>query len=390
MKIGRYFRIPEGPGDIERFWREGTPVNDGQRPVWVSAEDAEGYRLVGSASWPRPPAQEKEAYFAEISELRDAGVIVEQAPNGLCDHRFYLRAPTGPWNSDAIFSIGIYAGDTPFDLRPAPGVRNPVLTHRDVTDIPAAFVADPFMIRVDDVWHLFFEIMHARSGKGELGLATSPDARTWTYQKVVLAEPFHLSYPYVFRWHDDFYMIPESYQAGEVRLYRAVDFPMKWTFVQTLIKESFIVDSSVFQHDNKWWLLADASARMNNQTLRLYVADDLLGPWREHPRSPVIDGNAHIARPAGRVLVDDGRIFRFTQACLPHYGTQVRPFELTKLCSDAYEEREVQPAPILKGSGSGWNACGMHHIDLHRVGERQWLACVDGWTSDSVLNQMRR
>ena len=38
---------------------------------------------------------------------------------------------------------------------------------------------------------------------------------------IVLAEPFHLSYPYVFEWQGSHYMIPESGAAKSVRLYRA-------------------------------------------------------------------------------------------------------------------------------------------------------------------------
>src|SRR5690348_4223243 len=105
-----------------------------------------------------------------------------------------------------IWSIGIYAGKSPLDLAPAPGVRNPVLSARDVTDIPARFVADPFMLQANGLWHMFFEVLNHGSGLGEIGLATSHDALTWQYRQIVLTEPFHLSYPYVFQWNNDFYM----------------------------------------------------------------------------------------------------------------------------------------------------------------------------------------
>jgi hypothetical protein len=36
--------------------------------------------------------------------------------------------------------------------------------------------------------------------EGEIGLATSEDGLKWDYKQVVLNEPFHLSYPYVFEW----------------------------------------------------------------------------------------------------------------------------------------------------------------------------------------------
>jgi hypothetical protein len=36
----------------------------------------------------------------------------------------------------------------------------------------------------------------------------SRDAFSWTYQGVVLREQFHLSYPYVFRWNEEIFLIP--------------------------------------------------------------------------------------------------------------------------------------------------------------------------------------
>ena len=69
--------------------------------------------------------------------------------------------------------------------------------------------------------------MNALSGHGDIGLAVSDDGINWSYKQIVLDEPFHMSYPYVFKWQEDFYMIPESQEANSVRLYRALDFPTK-------------------------------------------------------------------------------------------------------------------------------------------------------------------
>src|SRR5579871_836262 len=114
-----------------------------------------------------------------------------------------------PWD----WSIAIYSGDSPLRLASAPGVFNPVLSAANVTDVPARFVADPFMVKVDNLWHMFFEVLNNTPNLGEIGHATSKDALNWQYQRIVLKEPFHLSYPYVFRWNDDFYMTPETLGA---------------------------------------------------------------------------------------------------------------------------------------------------------------------------------
>jgi hypothetical protein len=287
------------------------------------------------------------------------------------------RIPMG----EEVWSIGIYIGESPLNLYAPKNINNPVLTREDVSDIAAAFVADPFMLKANHTWYMFFEVKNRRSGKGEIGLAESADKVKWAYQRIVLAEPFHLSYPYVFEWGSNYYMIPESHKAKSVRLYRALEFPTQWSFVKTLISGDRFLDPSIFHYNDKWWLFTGTSGQIKYDTLRLYYSHNLIGPWLEHPKSPIIEGNAHIARPAGRALVVDNKIVRYAQDCYPVYGTQVQAFEVSELTSTSYQERKVSEESVLKASGSGWNSKGMHHVDSHFLDDGQWIACVDGWFS---------
>src|SRR5947208_10379874 len=118
----------------------------------------------------------------------------------------------------AIWSIGIFGGPALSELKPVHGMEMPVLSAQQVSDVRAEFVADPFMIQANSVWHMFFEVMNAQTGKGDIGFATSRDGLKWDYQQIVLTEPFHLSYPYVFCDGDEYFMIPESYEANSMRL----------------------------------------------------------------------------------------------------------------------------------------------------------------------------
>lgn len=277
------------------------------------------------------------------------------------------------------WSIGVYSGDSPLRLVPAEGVVNPVLTGAQVSDVPAEFVADPFMIKVGQSWHMFFEVWNRQSKKGEIGLAVSDDMKSWAYQRIVLAESFHLSYPHVFLWGDEYYMLPESFLANSIRLYRATRFPVEWAFVRTLLDGRDYVDPSPFHANGRWWLFAGTGAPpYRADTLHLFYAEDLLGPWREHPKSPVVRNNVQIARPGGRVLVQGERIVRYAQDCNGGYGLRVRALEITELTPRGYLERELPGSPILEGSGAGWNATGIHHVDPSQLGGDRWIACVDG------------
>jgi len=286
--------------------------------------------------------------------------------------------------SRRVWSIGIYAGNSPVDLAPPAFVANPVLTRESITDVPAAFVADPFMVRVDGGWYMFMEVMASRPGstKGEIGLATSQDGYRWSYQRIVLAEAFHLSYPYVFEWNSDYYMIPESSDAGGVRLYRADPFPVHWVFVKNLLTGPVFLDSSIFQRDGTWWMLTATSPnKYTHDTLRLFGAPDPMGPWSEHPRSPVVRGDRRIARPGGRVVCTPDRVIRFSQDCRRLYGSSGHMYamEITRLTARDYQEAPIGSGPVLAGGASGWNRAGMHHADPVRLEEGRWIACVDGW-----------
>ncbi|NJM76781.1 MAG: hypothetical protein HC852_14555 [Acaryochloridaceae cyanobacterium RU_4_10] len=288
------------------------------------------------------------------------------------------KLPLGLPHKKERWSIGIYTGNSPLKLNPPEYVMNPVLSRGDITDVHAGFVADPFMVWVKPTWYLFFEVLNQKTRRGEIGLATSSDAIDWRYQKIVLAEPFHLSYPYVFDWMNEYYMIPESHESGSIRLYKASLFPTQWSFVGILLNGPTFLDPSIFRHADKWWLFAETNPKHRFDTLRLYYADELLGPWTEHPKSPIINGDAHIARPGGRVVTINGRMIRYAQDCFPEYGMRVRAFEMLELNPERYQEREIESGPVLSPSGQGWNAAGMHHIDPHQSADGTWIACVDG------------
>ena len=151
---------------------------------------------------------------------------------------YYCRQPGAKKRerTEKIWSIGIYTGKSPLNLTPPTSITNPVLTAKDVTDAPADFVADPFMVKEGNTWYMFFEVFNSQSEHGDIGLAVSKDGYHWTYRQIVLDKPFHLSYPYVFLWQNEYYLIPESCQADSIQLYRAEEFPTCWTLVKSLLK----------------------------------------------------------------------------------------------------------------------------------------------------------
>ena len=275
------------------------------------------------------------------------------------------------------WTIGIYRSDSPFHFNKLQGWINPLFRAEDVTDVDAEFVADPFLVKEGEIWNLFFEVYNNATEQGDLAVATSKNTWIWQYEKVILDEPFHLSYPYVFKSNGDYYLIPESFEANSIRLYKADSFPTHWTYVKTLVDGRDYVDNSVIFFNDKWWLYSSVTS---NDTLYLHYADSLMGPWKEHPQSPIVSQDVHKSRPSGRLLVYDGRLYRFTMDIDPPVGThQVMVYEVIEITPTSYAEKLAQEAPIVRASGSGWNGQAMHQLDPVQIDLNSWIASVDGF-----------
>ena len=82
------------------------------------------------------------------------------------------------WDTTTIYgkwSIGIFQGESVFNLSDPINISNPIISASDVTDCDAYFVADPFLYISDSTFYLFFEILNKSSNQGDIGYAISQD-----------------------------------------------------------------------------------------------------------------------------------------------------------------------------------------------------------------------
>lgn len=297
-----------------------------------------------------------------------------------------LWAPTTrSFAASTYWAIGIYRGSSALNLRPMDPDPNPVLTAKDVSDVPASFVADPFMIEVDGRWFMFFEVMNTSNGKGEIGLAVSTDLLRWEYRGIVFKQPHHLSYPFVFESGSKFYMIPEMSNAAEITIFQADRFPYEWSPVSRVAQGEWYGDPTILNKNGRWWVFA--ATALKSDVLRIFHSPRLEGPWIEHPTSTSLDG---IGRPAGRIVSSDGNLIRFVQDSSRIYGEAVYAYVIDELTVDRFLESQLDHSQFLGPSGSGWNGLRMHHVDAHQLGPGDWVACVDGSGLGPIVSKAAR
>lgn len=223
----------------------------------------------------------------------------------------------------------------------------------DVTDGLANFVpmhppkgtfwADSHILRVGSNYYLFIEEFSESKNKGYISVIEMDARGNWKPPVTVLEKDYHLSYPFVFDWDGKIYMIPESRANRTIDLYECVEFPHRWNFKQSLMKNISAVDTTLVRHAGKWWMftaLAEIESAAPNVELFLFYADDLLGEWTPHPRNPIVS-DVKRARPAGSFFQRDGKLFRPSQDCSHAYGYGFDLNEVEILSETEYRERRV-------------------------------------------------
>jgi hypothetical protein len=157
----------------------------------------------------------------------------------------------------------------------------------------------------------------------------------------VLERPWHLSYPQVFAQDGDIWMLPEASASGALTLYRCRTFPDRWEAAATLLHEA-VHDATHFARGGRLWITAATAGWQASSwdTLALYSAERLAGPWLPHAANPVLTDVA-AARPAGVPFVTEGRLVRPVQDCSGGYGSALGLVEVTRLDDEAFAQRPL-------------------------------------------------
>ncbi len=199
--------------------------------------------------------------------------------------------------------------------------------------------ADPFPIVHEGRDWIFFEEAPA-GGKGRICVAEIDEKGRFGEVKKVLERPWHLSYPNVFTWNDEMWMLPESGRNRRLELYRAKRFPDAWESAEILFEDRVLVDPTLLEHDGRWWLFAGLGIEEsgdNDDELGVFHAPSPLGPWQPVRRQPV-KSDVRGARPAGRLFRWRGDLYRPGQDSSVRYGHSVIIHKVTRLDEDGYAE----------------------------------------------------
>jgi hypothetical protein len=224
------------------------------------------------------------------------------------------------------------------------------------------FWADPFQVKVDGRYYIFFEDYVNSAGRAHIAVVEVDRNGIVSGPTEVLKLDCHLSYPFVFEWQGDYYMIPETGERNVVELYRASSFPFKWEPVKVLLEAPSPLDTTLIEVNGTWLMfvnIEEDGVAVNWDELHLYHSDSPLGPWKPHARNPIVS-DVRFARPAGRLFWSNGVLYRPSQDSSLRYGYATIINIVTEISPSAYKE-----TPVLKISPDWDNdIIGVHTVNL--------------------------
>lgn len=247
-------------------------------------------------------------------------------------------------------------------------VQNQVLSVDQISFFPNPesskhYFADPFPFFYQGNQFIFAELYDKKKSKGRITLLDQQGNH-----QVILEEPWHLSYPFVFEDQGEIFLLPESAQAGKLWLYKAVDFPGTWERIQVIFPgEAY--DPTLWKTEEGYWLFVNQKAHpacSPFDELYLYFSSSLLEPyWIAHPQNPIVS-DVRKSRPAGRVFMEKGKLYRPAQDSEKRYGHRIRVMEIMQLSLESYKEEEAFCLEPQENEG----ILGSH--TLNKMGD-QWI-----------------
>lgn len=195
------------------------------------------------------------------------------------------------------------------------------------------WLADPFLYEYDGQHYLFVEQYFNSKNRAGIGVYEIKDGNPIN-NSIIIDNPYHMSYPCVFFYKGNHYMIPESSSNQTIDLYVAEEFPQKWRHEKILVIGRRMVDTTVlvrkdavylitYENDSNGWVLHSYLLNMDDYSL-LKIGDT-------HYKT-------NVARPAGCFFEKDGKLYRPAQNCTIKYGESLLIYEVTELSEKFYRE----------------------------------------------------
>ena len=228
---------------------------------------------------------------------------------------------------DEVFTIGYRKRQK--DILPVSGSGEfePVFSDKNY------WYADPILYTESGISYLFLELFDKKADRGKIAYCKLTDQGPTPF-KVVIDEPFHMSFPMVFEFDGDIYMLPETSSDKSLRLYRASAFPDKWELVQRFNTEGLYVDTVITHVGEKSFGIltceANPAKEYECRFLKFEISRDSNEGFSLHANTDFNEGQKYdlLSRNGGPIFEYDGKRYIAAQeSSFSEYGLYMNYYE---------------------------------------------------------------
>lgn len=206
--------------------------------------------------------------------------------------------------------------------------------------------ADPILVTHEGISYLFMESFDMRTQLGSIAYSRFQDNGELTRPKVIIREPYHMSFPMVFSWNGQLYMIPETSGNRSLNLYRCQGDMESWTLEASFPTEEKLVDTAV---------VSCGEDSVELLTAALDPRDSLKCKWQKFRIHREAEGYRLEADEVFNAGNDYDRGYRMAGSLIREKGMEILPTqESTEVDYGAYlylkdfSGRDVTDMPVLK------------------------------------------
>ncbi|MFT8804014.1 MAG: hypothetical protein ABF876_03120 [Acetobacter aceti] len=188
-------------------------------------------------------------------------------------------------------------------------------------------------------------------------------------ERVVLSEPWLLSYPVLIEADGEIWMLPQACGSTKPALYRAIDFPWHWEPVPEFSFPWPAINATPANIDGQWWMFY-TSPEPDSGALRIAHAKHFFGPW-QNIVSQLGKGGYLLA---GSPLAQDGRVILPTRNCTNTCDDEIQfikaalPLSPSSIFKpDVTLKTPARLAPFTQGLHTLSAAGGVTFIDIKHI-----------------------
>ena len=235
-------------------------------------------------------------------------------------------------------------------------IENKLLIKDIQSDSTFNFIADPFIFKDSTGIYIFVEQFIKENGDISVFYSKDTINLKFKYLGIALDEDFHLSYPQVYTYNKQIYMLPETQKSGKVILYKSVNFPLKWERYNELLNYNNIKDPTILQLNNKIYLFGCQKGK-----LYCWISNNFLSDFKRIENVLLLGTES---RPGGRIFNYNNKIIMPIQNSSKGYGTGLSLYEIKIDNNDKIKMKPYKKWYLRPHEKSIYFSQGMHHFDV--------------------------